>query len=603
MALRRSLNGLARTLRCSPQLALDRRKDSAQEHAKGAEPWTLQANKKQPRKKPGGQKQKPGVLPTMSNGAVLEKLPTDSLSYNELEAELSEEELEELDAAGARFMDAVVKVYCVHTEPNWSLPWQRKRQYASTSSGFIVDSGKKRPYLLTNAHSVEYHSQVKVKRRGDDQKFLAQVLAIGTECDIALLTVEDDAFWEGVEPLKFGPLPRLQDAVAVIGYPIGGDTISVTSGVVSRIEVTAYVHGSTELLAVQIDAAINSGNSGGPVFNANGQCVGIAFQSIGGDAENVGYAIPLPVISHFLSDFERNGRYSGFPNLNLRFQRMESNSMRAFYGMAPKQKGVLIRHVAPTAPTAGVMQADDVLMRFDGIQIANDATVPFRVGERIAFNYLVSQKFSGETAELEVLRGGQPHTLQVTLTRPSPLVPLHLDGQDPSYFVIAGLVFTHCSEPYLSSEYGSNYISDSPVKLLDRLLHGDRSHADEQVVVLSQVLACDATLGYEDLYDLQLQSFNGTAVRNLRHLAGLVRQCEEPHMRFDLDHHEAVLLDCKAGKAATEEILTAHSIPLDVSPDLKDLSAFPPGYSPHAPPRRRQLNAAPEDDAADFADL
>ena len=55
-----------------------------------------------------------------------------------------------------------------------------------------------------------------------------------------------------------------QDAVAVIGYPIGGDTISVTSGVVSRIEVTAYVHGSTELLAVQIDAAINSGNSGTP---------------------------------------------------------------------------------------------------------------------------------------------------------------------------------------------------------------------------------------------------------------------------------------------------------------------------------------------------
>ena len=60
----------------------------------------------------------------------------------------------------ARFMDAVVKVYCVHTEPNYSLPWQRKRQYASTSSGFIVASGKDQPYLLTNAHSVEYHSQV-----------------------------------------------------------------------------------------------------------------------------------------------------------------------------------------------------------------------------------------------------------------------------------------------------------------------------------------------------------------------------------------------------------------------------------------------------------
>lgn len=107
-----------------------------------------------------------------------------------------------------------------------------------------------------------WHVQVKVKRRGDDQKFIAEVLAVGTDCDIALLTVHDDEFWTGVTPLRFGPLPRLQDAVAVIGYPIGGDTISVTSGVVSRIEVTAYVHGSMELLCIQIDAAINSGNSG-----------------------------------------------------------------------------------------------------------------------------------------------------------------------------------------------------------------------------------------------------------------------------------------------------------------------------------------------------
>lgn len=81
--------------------------------------------------------------------------------------------------------------------------------------------------------------QVKVKKRGDDQKFIAKVLTIGVDCDIALLAVEDEAFWQGVTPLEFGPLPRLQDDVAVVGYPIGGDTISVTAGVVSRIEVSS----------------------------------------------------------------------------------------------------------------------------------------------------------------------------------------------------------------------------------------------------------------------------------------------------------------------------------------------------------------------------
>lgn len=530
-----------------------------------------------------------------------DRLAADLLGESLDDEELTEDEIEQLQAQEARFMDAVVKVYCVHSEPNYSLPWQRKRQYASTSSGFIVSSGKHTPYLLTNAHSVEYHSQVKVKRRGDDEKFLAQVLAIGTECDIALLTIDDQRFWDGVTPLEFGPLPRLQDAVAVIGYPIGGDTISVTSGVVSRIEVTSYAHGSTELLAVQIDAAINSGNSGGPVFNGQGKCVGIAFQSIGGDAENVGYAIPLPVITHFLTDYERNGRYSGFPNLGLKFQRMESKSMREYYGMRSGQKGVLVRQVAPIAPAAALLREDDVLMSFDGIQIANDGTVPFRLGERIAFTYLVSQKYTGEAAELEVLRKGEPHRMSVTLARPAALVPLHLAGKDPSFFIVAGLVFTSCTEPYLQSEYGQSYMTESPVKLLDALLYGFRHHQDEQVVVLSQVLACDATLGFEDVYDIQLKCFNGTPLRNLRHLAELVQANKEPFMRFDLSYEETIVLSSEVGRKATKEVLEAHAIPLDVSPDLKDLSAFP--QAGQLVQDKALPAAAADGDAAEFAGL
>lgn len=77
--------------------------------------------------------------------------------------------------------------------------------------------------------NVALDAQVKVKRRGDDQKFLAEVLAVGTECDIALLTVADPAFWEGVTPLVFGALPRLQDGVAVVGYPCAAPSMSTLS--------------------------------------------------------------------------------------------------------------------------------------------------------------------------------------------------------------------------------------------------------------------------------------------------------------------------------------------------------------------------------------
>ncbi|XWS37381.1 hypothetical protein CRYUN_Cryun19dG0038100 [Craigia yunnanensis] len=122
-----------------------------------------------------------------------------------------------------------------------------------------------------------------------------------------MLTINNDEFWEGVSPVEFGELPALQDAVTVVGYPIGGDTISVTSGVVSRIEILSYVHGSAELL----DAAINSGNFGGPAFKI--KAIVWAFQSLKHeDAENIG-------------------------------------------------------RVDPTAPESGVLKSSDIMLSFDGL--------------------------------------------------------------------------------------------------------------------------------------------------------------------------------------------------------------------------------------------
>lgn len=435
-------------------------------------------------------------------------------------------------------MDAVVKIFCVHTEPNFSLPWQRKRQYSSTSSGFMVQGPTGQRWLLTNAHSVEYHSQVKVKKRGDDRKYLARVLAIGTECDIALLTVDDPLFWENGTLVQWGNLPTLQEPVFVVGYPIGGDTISVTSGVVSRIEVTAYAHGATELLAIQTSAPINSGNSGGPAFTETGECLGIAFQSYAGsDAENIGYIIPVPVIHHFLDDYERNGGFTGFPALGILWQRMESDALRASCGMSKEQKGVLVRTVQPISYVAKMLQTDDILMRFDGVQVANDGTVPFRSGERIAFSYLTSQKFTGDVCGLDILREGKEISIQAKLMKPNALVPHHLAGQDPSYMVVAGFVLTTLTEPYLRSEYGLDYHSSAPVRLLDKLLHGHKNWPDEEIVLVSQVLACEATLGYEDCYNTQVHKFNGVPVRNLRHLAEMILNCREDYMRFDVEYH------------------------------------------------------------------
>jgi len=258
-------------------------------------------------------------------------------------------------------MDSVIKVYCTSSSPNYLSPWQNKPIRSQTGSGFVID-GKR---IITNAHVVADALQVMVRRPGSPVKYPARVVASGHECDLAVLHVDSEEFWEpylkhpeqvthiseapetseaqattpeltlsndatvvssSTHPTKMYKglefcdwIPLLQDDVMVIGYPMGGDNACITQGVVSRVEPVLYAHAATHLLAVQIDAAINPGNSGGPAF-VDGKVVGVAFQNIQ-NANNVGYIIPVPIIRHFLHDVD-NGGYrvhspGGSPDYNV----------------------------------------------------------------------------------------------------------------------------------------------------------------------------------------------------------------------------------------------------------------------------------------------
>lgn len=155
-------------------------------------------------------------------------------------------------------LDSILKIFSVTSSPNYIQPWTNKPLKEVTGSGFAIKGRR----VLTNAHVVADQKFVMVKKQGNAIKFQAKVEAVGHECDLAVLTIDDNRFWEGLEELEFTDVPNLQEHVTVVGYPIGGDTLSVTRGVVSRVEPQQYAHGATKLLAIQIDAAINPGNSG-----------------------------------------------------------------------------------------------------------------------------------------------------------------------------------------------------------------------------------------------------------------------------------------------------------------------------------------------------
>src|SRR5207248_1061740 len=123
-------------------------------------------------------------------------------------------------------------------------------------------------------------------------------------------------FFDDTAPVRFGDLPARQERLSVYGFPIGGNELCVTEGIVSRIEVHRYTHAFRNLLAIQTDAAINPGNSGGPVFR-DGQLVGIAFQGYrSSEAEKIGYVVPTSIVQQFLED-TRDGKCDGLPSLGI----------------------------------------------------------------------------------------------------------------------------------------------------------------------------------------------------------------------------------------------------------------------------------------------
>ncbi|KAK4264306.1 hypothetical protein QN277_025505 [Acacia crassicarpa] len=459
-----------------------------------------------------------------------------------------------------RVMDSVVRVSCVHSPPNFSQPWQRMKPYNSSSTGFVI-SGRR---VLTNAHSVEHYTLVMLKKRGSDTNYLATVLAIGTECDIAMLTVADDKFWDGMSPVEFGEdLPTLLDTVTVVGYLIGRDFISVTRGLLAHIQIISYIHGSTKLLGLQIDAAINPGNYGGPAFNDTGSCVGIVFQPV--DEKNRVHLIPTPVIKHFIRDYEKNGAYTGFPALGIEWQKMR-NELRMTMGMGSDIKGIRIKRIDPSAPAYGVLKPSDVILSFDGVDVANDGTVLFRPRGHINFSYLISQKYTGDNIVVKVLRNSEIYEFDVTLSCKK-LIPAYSQGRSPSYYIIAGFVFTAVSVPYLHSEYGEDYNIKAPIKLLDKLDSMPKS-PDEQLVVISQVLVDDINFGYEDITNNQVLAFNGKPIKNLKSLASLVENCNDEHLEFSLEDDQIVALRTARAKDATLDILDTYCIPSAMSDDL-----------------------------------
>ena len=198
------------------------------------------------------------------------------------------------DAKADPVENAVVKVFSTVRYPDYYKPWTKDSPSEISGTGVVIE-GKR---ILSNAHVVNYASQVQIQANQAGDKLAATVVAIDPGIDLAVLKLDDETFFDTHAPLaRAKSLPQIKDAVMVYGYPTGGSSLSITKGIVSRIEFASYNY-PVSGLRIQIDAAINPGNSGGPAAVGD-KMIGLAFSRLL-NAENIGYIIPCEEIELFL---------------------------------------------------------------------------------------------------------------------------------------------------------------------------------------------------------------------------------------------------------------------------------------------------------------
>jgi S1-C subfamily serine protease len=457
---------------------------------------------------------------------------------------------------------SVVKVFATARYPDPYRPWTKQAPREGTGTGVIIEGRR----ILTNAHVVLYASQVQVQANQSGDKVSATVEAIAPGIDLAVLRLEDESFFAQRPALpRAARLPGVKDPVMVYGFPTGGTNLSITKGIVSRIEFTLYNY-PVSGLRIQIDAAINPGNSGGPAV-VDDRMIGLAFSRLGG-GDNIGYIIPAEEIDLFLADVA-DGRYDGKPALFDPLQTFENPALRTHLKVGREVEGVIVTGV-DNAEEGYPLRPWDVLTHIAGTPIDNEGMV--RRGDlRVRLHYLLQSQAKAGRIALTVVRDQTPRVLEVPVPPQRPLVMPDLVGNYPSYFIYGPVVFSAATQAFLA---GLNNVAAQLSAQASPLAHrrADRpAFAGEEIVVVSSPFFPHRLVkGYSPAQGRVVESVNGRRVRNLAHLVELLRDAREELIVLDFAGRkiETVVLPRAETAAATEDILNDNGIRAQGSPDV-----------------------------------
>ena len=455
---------------------------------------------------------------------------------------------------------SVVKVFTTIQNVDFYEPWKPGSTANLEGCGTILPEGR----ILTNAHLANKATYIEVQKFGETKRYVAKVDKVGNNLDLALLTVDDKEFSKDTVPVEFGDLPAPGDKISLQG----GDELSVKDDTVAGLDMAWVWEGATYEPVLMTGSDIDIKINGCPVFNKDKKFVGIPL-STWHKQEKSGSVLPITVVKNFLRAVEGGHDYIGEADPGIYTQELKSPALRDYYHLPADKTGVVVTRVQYGACTEGLLKEGDVLSAIDGHVIDNEGYTQLDKNQRVEADYLLSLYLPGETTTFELFRGGQSLKVKIPLKTVPRLVDYRADNRHPTYFMVAGFVFVPLTYNYLQ---GMDWKSLKP-ELKDLYNHGQITPERKEVVLLSHVLPHDINVGYHYFTNVVIDKVNGKKISGIKDLVAAFASPVDGRDVIEFEDHawdgSMMVIDATKAKRATDEIMSAMSIPADRSDDLK----------------------------------
>jgi S1-C subfamily serine protease len=416
----------------------------------------------------------------------------------------------------SQFPKSIVQIKANHSNPNALQPWSSTITQTS-STGFVIEGNDSQKLVVTNAHCVNNAKYIQVKFATEGDLYDARVEKFAGVCDLALLVVESEEFNNNAIPLNFAKEQPKQGAdISVHGFPNGAD-YSVVDGKLGRMDVSRYAFSKASFLELMITAQIKNGNSGGPLLYQN-EVIGIVSSA---ETGGFGYAIPLPIIKHFL---ESGGN---FPEISVNVQKMENSNFREAYKLTPKQSGVLVTDVDRFSSAFGILNTDDILLTVDGFKISNQGMIEHPVSSiPIFYTHAIHMHRLGEKVKFTILRNGEEQEVIVRLNQiaeKTSLLPMKYNEQESDYYHVGGLIIRPFTRNYIFFLIENNGVAQqnslrAKANEFSDLKDHKKTEKIRKYLFISKVLPGAQTQSLQAFEGSIIHSVNGIEVGNMREM-------------------------------------------------------------------------------------